>query len=173
VRVWALRRGFRFLFGLPKRAKRLMAGPPIRRDGQVLDLDLQLLGRVAALLESSDGGTLDKSVLAEQRRQADLAAEVAAEPWLDDIETRDLQVPGAAGPLPARLYVPPSAPESSALLAGGAGPALAPEAQVALTHLRRIRSTRRSPPREQRPWGGPRSPGRPGSGSGAGSSPGR
>jgi len=116
VRVLALRWGFRVLFGLPKRAKRLMAGPSIRRDGQVLDLDLQLLGRVAALLESSDGGTLDQSVLAEQRRQADFAAEVAAEPGLDDIETSDLEVPGAEGPLPARLYVPPSAPVSSALL---------------------------------------------------------
>ena len=116
VRVLALRWGFRVLFGMPKRARRLMAGPPIRRDGQVLDLDLQLLGRVAALLESSDGGTLDQSVLAEQRRQADFAAEVAAESGPDDIETRDLQVPGAAGPLAARLYVPPSAPVSSAML---------------------------------------------------------
>jgi acetyl esterase len=116
VRVLVLRWGFRVLFGLPKRVKRLMAGPPIRRDGQVLDLDLQLLGRVGALLASSDGGTLDQSVLAEQRRQADFAAEVAAEPGLDDIATRDLEVPGAEGPLQARLYVPPSAPVSSALL---------------------------------------------------------
>ncbi len=104
------------LFGLPRRAKRLLAGPPVRRDGQVLDLDLQLLGRVSALLASSDGGTLDQSVVAEQRRQADLAAEVAAEPGLDDIETRDLLVPGAVGPLPARLYVPPTAPAISAML---------------------------------------------------------
>jgi len=116
VRVWALRWGFRFVFGLPAPVKRLMAGPPIRLDGQVLDPDLQLLGRIAALLASSDGGTLDQSVLAEQRRQADLAAEVAAEPGLDDIETRDLEVPGAVGPLAARLYVPPSAPVSSAML---------------------------------------------------------
>lgn len=116
VRVLALRWGFRFVFGLPKPVKRLMAGPPIRVDGQTLDPDLQLLGRIAALLESSDGGTLDQSVLAEQRRQADFAAEVAAEPGLDDIETRDLQFPGAIGPLPARLYVPPSAPVSSAML---------------------------------------------------------
>ncbi len=116
VRVVALRWGFRFVFGLPRGVRRVLAGAPIRRDGQTLDLDLQLLGRIGALLESSDGGTLDQSVLAEQRRQADLAAEVAAQPGLDDIETRDLQVPGAAGPLAARLYVPPSAPVSAALL---------------------------------------------------------
>jgi acetyl esterase len=116
MQVLALRWGFRVLFGLPKPVKRLLAGPPIRRDGQVLDPDLQLLGRVGALLASRDGGTLDQTVLAEQRRQADFAAEVAAEPGLDDIVTRDLKVPGATGLLPARLYVPPSAPETSALL---------------------------------------------------------
>src|SRR5439155_25107147 len=85
--VLGLRWAFRLIFGLPRPLRRLMAGPPIRRDGQVLDLDLQLLGRVGALLESSDGGTLDQSVLAEQRRQADFAAEVAAPPGPDDIET--------------------------------------------------------------------------------------
>ena len=62
-RVLGLRWTFRLIFGLPRPVRRLLAGPPIRRDGQVLDMDLQLLGRVGALLESSDGGTLDQSVL--------------------------------------------------------------------------------------------------------------
>jgi len=79
-------------------------------------MDLQLLGRVGALLESRDGGTLDQSVLAEQRRQADFAAEVAAPPDPDDIETTDLTLPGPAGMMRARLYVPPSAPALSGLL---------------------------------------------------------
>src|ERR1700710_1183992 len=86
-RVLGLRWAFRLIFGLPRPVRRLLAGPPIRRDGQGLDMDLQLLGRFGALLESSDGGTLDQSVLAEQRRQADFAAEVAAPPGPDDIET--------------------------------------------------------------------------------------
>ena len=80
ARVLGLRWAFRLLFGLPRPVRRLLAGPLVRRDGQVLDLDLQLLGRVGALLSSADGGTLDQSVLAEQRRQADFAAEVAAPP---------------------------------------------------------------------------------------------
>ncbi|WP_300012562.1 alpha/beta hydrolase [Pseudonocardia sp.] len=116
VRVRALRWGFRALFGLPSAAKRALAGPPVRADGQVLDLDLQLLGRVTTALASRDGGVVDQAALAEQRRQADLAAEVTAEPGLDDVLTRDVEVPGDAGPLAARLYVPPSAPESSGLL---------------------------------------------------------
>jgi acetyl esterase len=115
-RVLGLRWAFRLIFGLPRPVRRLLAGPPIRRAGQVLDMDLQLLGRVGALLESSDGGTLDQSVLAEQRRQADFAAEVAAPPGPDDIETRDLTLSGPTGLLRARLYVPPSAPELSGLL---------------------------------------------------------
>jgi acetyl esterase len=111
VRVmrWALR----WLFGLPLLVKRLLAGRPVRRDGQVLDLDLQLLGLVSRLLESRDGGLVDQAALAEQRRQADIAAEVAAEPGLDDIVTSDMSVDGAEGPLPARLYVPPSATASA------------------------------------------------------------
>ncbi|MBC8091651.1 MAG: alpha/beta hydrolase fold domain-containing protein, partial [Pseudonocardia sp.] len=114
VRVRALRWGFRVLFGLPLPAKRALAGPPVRADGQLLDLDLQLLGRVTELLSSRDGGVVDQAAVAEQRRQADLAAEVSAPPGLDDVLTQDVEVPGAVRPLAARLYVPPSA--SSALL---------------------------------------------------------
>lgn len=116
ARLLGLRWAFRLLFGLPRPVRRLLAGPLVRRDGQVLDLDLQLLGRVSALLSSADGGTLDQSVLAEQRRQADFAAEVAAPPGPDDIITHDLTLDGPAGPLSARLYVPPSAPALSGLL---------------------------------------------------------
>jgi acetyl esterase len=116
LRVVALRWAFRLVYGLPPRLRRLLAGSEIHLDGQVLDLDLQLLGRMGALLESSDGGTLDQSVLAEQRRQADFAAEVAAEPGLADMATRDVTLAGAAGPLPARLYVPASAPRTRGLL---------------------------------------------------------
>ena len=115
-RVLALRWVFRLIFTLPRPVRRLLAGPPVSLDGQVLDMDLQLLGRVGALLESRDGGTLDQSVLAEQRRQADFAAEVAAPPGPDDIETTDLTLPGPAGMMRARLYVPPSAPALSGLL---------------------------------------------------------
>jgi hypothetical protein len=71
----------------------------------MLDLDLQLLGRIARLLATSGGGAVDQAALAEQHRQADMAADVAADTVLDDIVTRDLLVPGAQGSLAARLYV--------------------------------------------------------------------
>ena len=45
--------------------------------------------------------------------RGDFAAEVAAPPGPDDIITHDLTLDGPAGPLSARLYVPPSAPALS------------------------------------------------------------
>jgi acetyl esterase len=116
ARLRALRWGLRIVFGLPQPVKRVLAGRPVQLDGQVLDLDLQLLGRVDRLLSSSAGGTVDQAALAEQRRQADEAAEVVADAALDDVITQDLQVPGGAGLRAARLYVPPAVPETAGLI---------------------------------------------------------
>jgi acetyl esterase len=115
AQVRLLRWGFRILFGLPRLVRRLLAGRPVERDGQLLDPDLQLLGRVGDLLASS-GSAMDAAALALQRRQADLAAEATAEPGLDDVLTIDWEVAGADGPLAARLYVPPSEPDFPGLL---------------------------------------------------------
>jgi acetyl esterase len=116
LRVQVLRWAFRGLFGLPRPIKRALAGRAVWLDGQELDLDLQLLGRVDRMLGNGDGSSVDRATIAEQRRQADLAAELVAESLLVDIRTHDLQVPGEVGPLPARLYVPPAVPETRALV---------------------------------------------------------
>ena len=112
----ALRWVFRVLFGLPRPVKRLLAGRAIWLDGQELDLDLHLLGRVDRLFSKGDGATVDRATLAEQRRQADFAADLVADSLLAHIETRDLEVPGGTGPVPARLYVPPAVPETRSLI---------------------------------------------------------
>ncbi|GAA0944388.1 alpha/beta hydrolase [Pseudonocardia zijingensis] len=117
LRVQVLRWVFRVLFGLPRPVKRLLAGPAIRVDDQELDLDLHLLGRVDRLLSSNnDGGTVDRATLAEQRRQADLAAELVVDNRLAHVDTRDLHVPGGDGPLRARLYAPPAVPDTRSLV---------------------------------------------------------
>lgn len=110
-----MRWGIRFLFGLPGWVKRLLAGAPIEVDHQRLDRDLQLLGWAAGLI-GGGGSVLDQAALAEQRRQADIAAQAVADPGLDVVLTTDWRIPGPDGPLPARLYVPPSAPASGGLL---------------------------------------------------------
>ncbi|RTL70082.1 MAG: alpha/beta hydrolase [Pseudonocardiaceae bacterium] len=120
VREWARLRAWRValrvVFGLPRPLKRLVAGPPVRIDDQQLDLDLQLLNRVGDLLSSESEDRLGEAALAEQRRQADFAAEIVAVGAPDDIETIDLTVAGATGPLAARLYVPPSVPTTSGMV---------------------------------------------------------
>ncbi|MGD9985956.1 alpha/beta hydrolase [Pseudonocardia sp.] len=120
VRAWARLRAWRValrvVFGLPRPLKRLIAGPPVRIDDQQLDLDLQLLNRVGELLSSENEDRLGEAALAEQRRQADFAAEIVAVGAPDDIETVDLTVPGAAGPLAARLYVPPAVARTSGMV---------------------------------------------------------
>ena len=75
-------------------------------EDQGLDLDVQLLYRIGSLLSRREGGALDQATLAEQRRQADLSAHISADLVFDEIRTRDLEVDGAAGPRPARLYEP-------------------------------------------------------------------
>ena len=116
LRVAALRLGFRTVFGLPRSVKRLLAGPQVRVEDQGLDLDVQLLYRIGSLLSRREGGALDQATLAEQRRQADLAADIYCDQVFDEIRTRDLEVDGAAGPRPARLYEPEAAGTPGPLL---------------------------------------------------------
>lgn len=116
LRVRALRLGFRTVFGLPRMVKRMLAGPQVRVEDQGLDLDVQLLYRISSLLSRREGGALDQATLAEQRRQADLSAHISADLVFDEIRTRDLEVDGAAGPRPARLYEPEAAAAPGPLL---------------------------------------------------------
>ena len=100
---------------LPPRAKRRLAGAPIRRDGLELDLDTQLLLRLEAR-----GGSPGLSTRSPAQARADTAhsARVAAGPPVPLARVEGLTVAGADGPLPARLYVPDEAsgPTPSALL---------------------------------------------------------
>ncbi|MET0191340.1 MAG: alpha/beta hydrolase, partial [Pseudonocardia sediminis] len=116
MRLRLTRVGLRTLFGLPRPLKRVLAGREVRLEGQLLDLDLQLMNRLGQLLSSRGDEKLGEAALSAQRRQADDAAELAAEGAFDDVVTRDLRIPGAAGSLDARLYVPPGLDRASGLL---------------------------------------------------------
>lgn len=102
-----LRRVLRALLALPRPVRRLLAGPRIRRDGQVLDLDVQLVIRLLGLVA---GG--EEPSLVEQRAATDRAAVLAWSPT-PGVAAVSLRVPVPAGParaepgtLPARLYTP-------------------------------------------------------------------
>ena len=92
----------RGLMRLPAPVMRRLAGPPVVLDGQTLDLETQWMLRLEQLLREPAVETLP---VPEGRlallRQARLVA--GRQPVG---EVRDLDVPGAEGPMRARLYVP-------------------------------------------------------------------
>ena len=95
---------FRAAMALPTRVQRRLVGRPVVLDGQVLDTETQLLLRLQELANEPGAETLPfaqaRAALVHHARLAGGKQPIG--------ETRDLEVPGAAGPVPARLYVPRS-----------------------------------------------------------------
>jgi len=105
----------RAVCGSPSWAQRLLFGRPRALDGQLLASDVQALIRLAewAGEKSFSEGTEPALARAETRR----AAESAAGPPLPMARVEELEMPGPAGTIPARLYVPPgSSPRLRSLL---------------------------------------------------------
>ncbi len=94
----------RALLALPASAQRRLAGgAPIRRDGQVLDHEIQLLLR---LMEADPAPALPDLTPALARAEILRTARSVAGTPVAMARVQELTVAGAAGPLPARLYVP-------------------------------------------------------------------
>lgn len=108
-----LRTGANLLFGLPRPLKRLIAGSPLRRDGQRLDLDMQLLVRIQQLgdlrMVGSDEPTAARAALAASNA-------LVAGARVPDVDTRNVTVPAGGGTVPARLYTPDGIADPSGLL---------------------------------------------------------
>ena len=101
---------------LPPRLVRRLFGPPPRIDGQTLAPDTQALLGLARLsgADSFLEGRTPQQARALVRRQALVAS---ARPPIPMASVRDLSLPGPAGPLPARHYVPfAAAPREAAPL---------------------------------------------------------
>ena len=93
----------RSVAGLPSRAKRAIAGQPARLDGQQLDLDVQFLLRLAALVPPPA-----KSSVEDVRRRSRRTAAVLAGPPIPMRKVESLAISGSERGLGARLYTPPS-----------------------------------------------------------------
>jgi acetyl esterase len=95
----------RLVLELPAAAKRRIAGPPIERDGLRLELDTQVLLKLA---ERDPRPPLTGLTPTEAR--ADLVHSVTAVegPPIELQEVREITLSGAEGPLRGRLYVPPA-----------------------------------------------------------------
>jgi len=106
-------RFLRFACGLPPRLLRRLFGAPPELDGQRLADDVHALLRIAQLFR---GGSLaakgaPAEVRLERRREARIVAHRPAIP-LGRVE--DVELPGPAGAIHARLFVPPRPPSSEA-----------------------------------------------------------
>jgi cytochrome c553 len=100
------------VFALPPPARRLLAGPPIRRDGLELALDAQLLLRMIALTELTLSGLSPDTA----RTQLELGRTMLGEPAVPGVRTRNVNVAATDGTMPARLYEPANLAAGSPLL---------------------------------------------------------
>jgi acetyl esterase len=103
----------RAVFGLPERARRLIAGPPVRVDGQELALDAQLLLRMQQL---AGGAGLAADTPEQARAMMAASVGMVAGSRIEPVHARDIEIPGDAGPIPARLYQPLGLADGSPLL---------------------------------------------------------
>lgn len=100
------------LYALPGPLRRMIAGSPVRVDGNELALDAQLFLRVARLTEVR----LSEGSVSDARDSVERASPVAAGAVIRQVRVRDLAIPGEAEPIPARLYTPDGLADASPLL---------------------------------------------------------
>ena len=98
----------RFAFGLPNPVRRLIAGTPIRLDGQDLHPEAQLLLRLQQL-SGTDWRTKSAS---ESRLDLELSSKLVAGPKITGVGARELTIGEFAG----RLYTPDGLATGSPLL---------------------------------------------------------
>ncbi len=102
----------RGLADLPERVLRALVGEPVVLDGQQLDLETQLFLKRAAII---GGPELETLSVEEARAQvvANMRILAGATP---EMSVEQIEIPGPAGLLSARLYTPNGAPEAGPLL---------------------------------------------------------
>jgi acetyl esterase len=99
---------------LPPRVQLLAAGGrPVRLDGQQLDPEIQLM---LTLLRLFGRESFEELPVPEARAEIRREAALYSGSPLPVARVEELEVPGAAGPLEARLYVPDALPAPAPLL---------------------------------------------------------
>jgi acetyl esterase len=102
----------RGLYALPKPVRRLLAGPPVRIDGQEQALDAQLIIRLKNL---SGSDVFADPVGKSRARYEDLSLVIGYESPVP-VAVREVIIPAEHGDIPATLYAPADLPEPSGLL---------------------------------------------------------
>ncbi|HSS40917.1 MAG TPA: alpha/beta hydrolase [Solirubrobacterales bacterium] len=99
----------KFVCHLPPRAQRRLFGPPPQLDGQTLAPDIHALIWIAARARHDSLAEGADPVEARVQRRAE-AAVVAERPAIEMARVEAAEIPGPAGTIPARLYVPRTTP---------------------------------------------------------------
>ena len=102
----------RGVFGLPKPVRRFLAGPPVRIDGQELDLDAQLVIR----LKNASGSDVFAGPIETARARYDEAPGIISYDPPRPVATREIIIPTEHDGIPTTLYTPADLPEPSGLL---------------------------------------------------------
>ncbi|HTQ19454.1 alpha/beta hydrolase [Mycobacterium sp.] len=102
----------RTLFALPEPARRHLAGPPLRIDGQELALDAQL----AIRLKNRSGSDVFAGAVEQARARYDGLPQIIGYEPPAPVTAREIVIPARHGQLPATLYCPADAPQPSGLL---------------------------------------------------------
>jgi acetyl esterase len=100
--------------GLPRGVQHRIFGQPPEMDGQRLASDIHALVRIAKLARGdslSEGRAIEEARV-ERRREAEV---VGGEP-IPMAKVEQVEIPGPAGTLGARLYVPPGPPPAALLV---------------------------------------------------------
>jgi len=100
------------LYALPKRARRLLAGKPVRLGGQKLALDAQLFLRMLEI----GGQQLVQGGVAESRRMMESSTPVVSGKPIQPVKTSEYTIPADTGSIPATLYTPTRLAAPSGLL---------------------------------------------------------
>ncbi|MCC9306292.1 alpha/beta hydrolase [Kitasatospora sp. RB6PN24] len=94
----------RAVYGLPAPLRRAIAGPQVRRDGQVLALDAQLLLRLQQL---SGEGLVHRSGLVDPSRTGvEYSRHTLGGARIEPMSVREIPIPAEHGELSATLYTP-------------------------------------------------------------------
>jgi len=99
----------KFVCDLPPRVQRRIFGPPPQLDGRTLAPDIHALISLATRARSDSLAEGADPAAARVQRRAE-AAVVAERPTIAMARVESVEIPGPAGAIPARLYVPAASP---------------------------------------------------------------
>jgi acetyl esterase len=100
------------VYALPRPVRRLIAGRPIRLDGQELSLDAQLLLR----LQQISGAAMGHETPEKSRKNLAASQHLVSGEPIQPVSVRELIIPDDNGGIPASLYTPAGLPNPSGLL---------------------------------------------------------